>query len=86
MVYACVFGKKTNGTLMLQWIRKFNDADREMKWFVLTAVVYGLALFATTFYSYARLDYVRSYEAAPAKTEIKQSKPTDDAQKDDHKT
>lgn len=78
--------RKNNGIHMLQWIRKFNDADREMKWLLLTAIVYGLALFATTFYSYARLDWVRSYEASPAVTEIKPSKPTDDVHNNDHKT
>jgi len=57
--------------MMFKWIASFQRADREMKWFILTWVIYGIAIIATTVYCYARLDYVRSYEAAPGKVEIK---------------
>lgn len=50
---------------MLQWIRRYNNANRQIKFFILNWLVYGLALIITTVYCYARLDFVRSY-AKPA--------------------
>lgn len=51
------------------WISAFNEADRETKWFVLNWALYGFIIIVTAIYCYARLDFVRSYEALPPASE-----------------
>lgn len=55
---------------MQDWIKKYNEASSQTKFFVWNAVVYGLAIIITTVYCYGRLDFVRSY---PAPSTIKHS-------------
>ena len=46
---------------MFKWLRQYNQASAQTKYFVLNCLVYGLAILITTVYCYARLDFVRSY-------------------------
>ena len=46
---------------MFKWLKDYNDASSQTKFFVLNCLVYGLAILITTVYCYARLDFVRSY-------------------------
>lgn len=48
---------------MLKWLREYDEASPQTKYFVLNSLVYGLAIIITTVYCYARLDFVRSYRA-----------------------
>lgn len=41
--------------------RFYIEASYETKMFYLMAILYGIALIASTIYPYARLDYARSY-------------------------
>ena len=56
---------------MFQMLREYNEANPQTKYFVLNALVYGLAILITTLYCYGRLDYVRSYRT-PSVTETQQ--------------
>lgn len=47
---------------MNQWMKQFNEASYQTKLFIFMAALYGISLIVTTVYSYARLDYVRSYK------------------------
>jgi len=46
---------------MLKWLKRYNRAKPQIKYFALNWLVYGLAIIITTIYCYARLDFVRSY-------------------------
>lgn len=46
---------------MFKWLKAYNEASSQTKFFVLNWLVYGLAILITTVYCYARLDFVRSY-------------------------
>ena len=48
---------------MIKWIRQFNEANAQTKYFVLNWAIYGLAILITTLYCYGRLDFVRSYQS-----------------------
>lgn len=48
---------------MIQWIRQFNQANAQTKYFILNWVIYGLAIIISTLYCYGRLDFVRSYQS-----------------------
>lgn len=56
---------------MLKWLKKYNEASSQTKYFIINWLVYGLAIIITTVYCYARLDFVRSYRT-PAVIEAKQ--------------
>ena len=45
---------------MLEAIKKLIRADRQIKYFILMALIYMVALIWTTLQSYARLEYSRS--------------------------
>lgn len=51
---------------MFTWLKQYNEASTQTKYFVLNWLVYGLALLITTVYCYARLDFVRSYKTPAA--------------------
>lgn len=58
---------------MIRWIKEYNEASSQTKFFVLNGLVYGLAIIITSVYCYGRLDFVRSYPSpGPLKTEQKQ--------------
>ena len=67
---------------MFQWLREYDGSTAQTKYFVLNALVYGLAMVITTVYCYGRLDFVRSYptpafnEAAQKQEALKQSPTT----------
>lgn len=46
---------------MQQWMKRYNEATPQTKFFVWNAVIYSLAILITTIYCYGRLDFVRSY-------------------------
>jgi hypothetical protein len=46
---------------MFKWLKEYNEASSQTKYFVLNWLVYGLAILITTVYCYACLDFVRSY-------------------------
>lgn len=46
---------------MSNWLKAYNEASAQTKFFILTWLIYGLALLITTVYCYGRLDFVRSY-------------------------
>jgi hypothetical protein len=46
---------------MIKWLRQYNEANAQIKYFALNWLIYGLAIIITTIYCYARLDFVRSY-------------------------
>lgn len=48
--------------MIARWIRQYNQATSQTKYFVLNWLIYGLAILITTIYCYARLDFVRSYK------------------------
>lgn len=56
---------------MLQWLKKFNATDFQIKLFIFMVALYGIAMAVTTVYSYARLDYVRSYKTTTPKINAK---------------
>lgn len=66
---------------MFKWLKEYNEASSQTKYFVLNWLVYGLALLITTVYCYARLDYVRSYRT-PSVAEREKMKIND--QKKEH--
>lgn len=45
---------------MMQWLRSFQEASPQTKYFILTWFAFGLALVLSTLFVYGRLDYVRS--------------------------
>lgn len=47
---------------MFKWIKWYNEADSQTRFFILNWVVYSIALIITTLYCYGRLDYVRTYQ------------------------
>lgn len=51
---------------MANWIEQYNESNPKTKSFILTWIIYSLALVITTVYCYARLDYVRSYKSEAA--------------------
>lgn len=59
--------------IMFRWIKQFVQSSRQTKFFVLNWFIYGLALVVTTIYCYARLDFVRSYQKIPPKSQTSQS-------------
>jgi len=59
------------GENMITWLKRYNDAKPQTKFYVLNGLVYGLAIIITTAYCYGRLDFVRSY---PAQATIKHEK------------
>ncbi len=46
---------------MFKLLKRYNQANPQIKYFAINWLVYGLAILITTVYCYARLDYVRSY-------------------------
>lgn len=48
---------------MITWLKRYNEANSQTKYFILNGLVYGLAVIITTVYCYGRLDFVRSYQA-----------------------
>lgn len=56
---------------MIKWLKQYNEASKQTKYFIWNWVIYGLAILITTVYCYGRLDYVRSYQTPSTKTEIK---------------
>jgi hypothetical protein len=46
---------------MFSWLREYGEANPQTKYFVLNALIYGLAIIITSAYCYGRLDFVRSY-------------------------
>lgn len=46
---------------MFAWLKEYGEANPQTKYFVLNALIYGLAIIITTLYCYGRLDFVRSY-------------------------
>ena len=51
---------------MFKWLNDYSESGAQTKYFVLNALIYGLAIIITTAYCYGRLDFVRSYRT-PAK-------------------
>lgn len=45
---------------MYKWIKFYNEADKQTKYFILNWIIYGMAIIITTAYCYGRLDFVRS--------------------------
>jgi len=58
---------------MLEWLKRYNEASSQTKYFILNWLVYGLAIIITTVYCFARLNYVRSYQS-PSTIEANQAK------------
>lgn len=56
---------------MLKWMRLYNKANPQIKYFALNWFVYGIVIVITTIYCYGRLNYVRSYPT-PKDPETKQ--------------
>lgn len=48
---------------MIQWLKNFQEASPQTKYFILTWFVFGLAIILSTLFVYGRLDYVRSDKA-----------------------
>lgn len=48
---------------MLKWIQQYRKADRETKWFIITTVLFGLAIILSTLYAYGRLEVAHSEKA-----------------------
>jgi len=48
---------------MFKWLDEYGESRTQTKYFVLNALIYGLAILVTTVYCYARLDFVRSYRS-----------------------
>lgn len=45
---------------MLRWIKLYREASPQTKYFILTWVVYSIAIVWTTAQAYARLEYSRT--------------------------
>ena len=58
---------------MFGWLKEYSEANPQTKYFVLNALVYGLAIIITTVYCYGRLDFVRSYRT-PGVAEAEEKK------------
>ena len=56
---------------MLEWLKEYDESNPQTKYFVLNALIYGLAILITTVYCFGRLDYVRSYRT-PVTEELKE--------------
>lgn len=50
---------------MFKWIEEYQQANPQIKFFVINWVIYSIAILVTTVYCYARLDFVRSNRASP---------------------
>ncbi|CCB86642.1 MULTISPECIES: hypothetical protein [Parachlamydia] len=42
------------------WIMQFKNATRQTQYFILTWVIYMIAIIASTLYAYGRLEFVKS--------------------------
>ncbi len=49
---------------MFKWLRQYRNASRHTKYFILTWLVFGLCIVATTIYCYARLVPIKKIESA----------------------
>lgn len=56
---------------MFKWIQTIKNSDSKARWFYFQYIIYLVAIIASTIWAYARLDFVRSYEAKQEK-EIQQ--------------
>lgn len=64
----------------MKWWDEYKESTKQTKYFILTWVFYGLIIILSCFYSYARLDYVRSYPNTTMKGSTKPTQPTDQPQ------
>lgn len=53
---------------MFKWIEEYQEANPQIKYFIINWIIYGLAIIVTAVYCYARLDFVRSNKAPPSST------------------
>lgn len=58
---------------MFTWINQFKSASRQTKYFILTLLLYMIAMIWTTVQAYARLEYSRSDMAKQSYVEKNQS-------------
>lgn len=56
---------------MFDWLKKYGESEPQTKYFLLNALIYGLAIVITTAYCYGRLDFVRSYRSPHMEEKIK---------------
>lgn len=47
---------------MFKWLKQYQAASPQTKYFIFNWIIYGLAIIITTVYCYGRLDFVRSYK------------------------
>jgi hypothetical protein len=59
--------------MISRWLKQYQQASSQTKYFIINWMVYGLAILITTFYCYARLDFVRSYRTPSVMQSAQQS-------------
>ncbi len=59
---------------MLAWIKQYNAAKPQTKYFILTWIVYSIAIIWTSVQAYARLEYSRTQFQAPSGIEASAKK------------
>lgn len=54
---------KNAGSLMIQeWFHQFRSSNKQTKYFVLTWIVYVIAIIVSTLYAYLRIDWIESVD------------------------
>ncbi|MBA2728307.1 MAG: hypothetical protein H0U49_09075 [Parachlamydiaceae bacterium] len=47
---------------MFKWLRQYQSASRQTKYFILTWFIFGICIVVTTIYCYARLEFARNHK------------------------
>lgn len=47
------------GCMISRWIEKYRQADKKMQYFILTVIIYSLAIITSTVYSYVQITSMR---------------------------
>lgn len=55
---------------MFKWVKQYQTASRQTKYFIFNWIIYTLAIIITTVYCYGRLDFVRSYKTTKTATAV----------------
>jgi len=53
---------------MFKWLEDYNESSPQTKNFIITTLLFSLVIIGSLIYCYARLDFVRSYNAEQVHT------------------
>jgi len=48
--------------MLFNWVQQFRGSNRQTKYFILTWIVYMIAIIVSTLYAYVRIDLIKSYD------------------------